>query len=70
VLAGLVVALAGLLFLVAGLAGQLVLSSFYAGSGVLVRVLIGVDQPTRLKLATAPAVTHPLRVTWPGWRSI
>jgi hypothetical protein len=40
VLAGLVVALVGLLFLLAGLTGQLALSSFYAGSGVLVMVLV------------------------------
>ena len=40
VLAGLVVALVGLLFLVAGLTGQLALSSFYAGSGVLAMVLV------------------------------
>jgi hypothetical protein len=40
VLAGLVVALVGLLFLVAGLTGQLALSSFYAGFGVLAMVLV------------------------------
>ena len=40
VLAGLVVALVGLLFLLAGLTGQLALGSFYAGSGVLVMVLV------------------------------
>jgi hypothetical protein len=40
VLAGLVVVLVGLLFLAAGLAGQLALSSFYAGFGVLVMVVV------------------------------
>jgi len=39
-LAGLVVALVGLLFLLAGLTDQLALGSFYAGSGVLVIVLV------------------------------
>lgn len=40
VLAGLVAALVGLLLLLAGLTGQLALSSFYAGSGVLVMALV------------------------------